>query len=161
MHEIFLKDVITVEGEENPRLIIHMGNGEDNFSLTVNKSSGMTIAEELCGETNTKFLDIHDVLSNIIYKLGASVSRIVLSDLVDNRVLAEIILEIGHETVAIGAKASDAFVVALKTKSRIFIDGVALRKLIGLGPGCHNIKDPNIYTSKISMEGITPGDFIR
>jgi len=160
MYEIFLKDVVTVPGQDNPCLEIYLGNCEDSFSISVSKSTGMAIAEELCGAENT-IPDLYDILSTIIYKLGAKVLRVVVSDLIDHSLFADIVLKVGDETIVMGARSSDAFIIALRSESRMFINDAALKKIIGLGSKCHHIKNPNIYTEKVSMDGITPGDFMK
>jgi bifunctional DNase/RNase len=69
----------------------------------------------------------HDLLKNIIAQLGASVERVVITDLIDSTFYAVIVLEVGGEKVIVDSRPSDAIALALRTDSPIFVAEHVLR----------------------------------
>ncbi len=65
----------------------------------------------------------HDLLRNLLFELGATVRRIVITELRDNTFYAVIELEKGGgETVSLDSRPSDAIALALRVDSPIFVD---------------------------------------
>jgi bifunctional DNase/RNase len=64
----------------------------------------------------------HDLLRDVIVELGASVSRVVITELKDATFYAEIHLTIGEATSVISARPSDAVALALRTDSPLYVD---------------------------------------
>ena len=68
----------------------------------------------------------HDLLRNVIQDLKASVQKVVVCDLQENRFYALIYLALGGDTVAIDARPSDAIALALRTRAPIFVEDTVL-----------------------------------
>jgi len=68
----------------------------------------------------------HDLLRNVIQDLKASVQKVVVCDLQENRFYALIYLALDGDTVAIDARPSDAIALALRTRARIFVEDTVL-----------------------------------
>jgi bifunctional DNase/RNase len=68
----------------------------------------------------------HDLLRNVIQDLKASVQKVVVSDLQENRFYALIYLALDGATVAIDARPSDAIALALRTRAPIFVEDTVL-----------------------------------
>jgi bifunctional DNase/RNase len=64
----------------------------------------------------------HDLLRDVIAELGASVARVVITELKDATFYAEIHLVIGETTSVISARPSDAVALALRTDSPLYVD---------------------------------------
>src|SRR5919112_2317619 len=65
----------------------------------------------------------HDLLRNLILEMGASVNRIVITELRDNTFFAVIeIVKGGGERVALDSRPSDAIALALRVDSPIFVN---------------------------------------
>lgn len=64
----------------------------------------------------------HDLLSNVIADLGAQVERVVVSDLRENTFYAILHVTAPNGPVTIDARPSDAIALALRTRSRIFVE---------------------------------------
>ncbi len=69
----------------------------------------------------------HDLLKNVIAQLGASVERVVITDLIDSTFYAIIVLDVGGEKVIVDSRPSDAIALALRTDSPIFVAEHVLR----------------------------------
>jgi len=63
----------------------------------------------------------HDLLKRIVEEVGASVSRIVVTDLRENTFYAEIELLVGGRRHSLDARPSDAISLALRTGCPIFV----------------------------------------
>ena len=70
----------------------------------------------------------HDLLHNIITEMGASVERVVVTDLRDNTFFAVIVMKGGSgEAILIDARPSDAIALALRADCPIFVDEEVIR----------------------------------
>lgn len=63
----------------------------------------------------------HDLLKRVVEEVGASVSRIIVTDLRDNTFYAEIELMVGDRRHSLDARPSDAISLALRTGCPIFV----------------------------------------
>ena len=70
----------------------------------------------------------HDLLGTIIKSLGASVSRIVVSDLSNDTFYAKVILQLNGSTMEVDSRPSDAIALAVRTEAPIFAEDEVLDK---------------------------------
>ncbi len=70
----------------------------------------------------------HDLLSSALEAVGASVNRIVVSDLTNDTFFAKIVIAYNDSTVEIDARPSDAIALAVRTKAPIFAEDEVLEK---------------------------------
>src|SRR5450759_117657 len=68
----------------------------------------------------------HDLLRNVIQDLKASVQKVVVCDLQENTFYALIYLDVNGATVAIDARPSDAFALALRSRAPIFVEDTVI-----------------------------------
>jgi hypothetical protein len=64
----------------------------------------------------------HDLLKNVINQMGATVERIIVTDLVDNTFYAIIELNLNGQTIFLDARPSDAIALALRADCPIFVN---------------------------------------
>lgn len=64
----------------------------------------------------------HDLLQSLLGASGATVSKVVVSDLRDNTYFAVIHLRVGRKEHAIDARPSDALALALRAGAPIFVE---------------------------------------
>jgi uncharacterized protein len=64
----------------------------------------------------------HDLLKDVITELGATVARVVITELRDATYFAEIHLDVAHRTSIVSARPSDAVALALRTESPLYVD---------------------------------------
>ncbi len=74
----------------------------------------------------------HDLLRNVIEDLSGRVTKIVVSDLRDNTFYALIYVDVGHDTVAIDSRPSDAIALALRTQAPIFVEETVIDNAKGV-----------------------------
>jgi bifunctional DNase/RNase len=68
----------------------------------------------------------HDLLNNVMLELGASLVRVVITNLRDNTFYAYLELRRKGETLLVDARPSDAIALSLRTKSPVFVDSKVL-----------------------------------
>jgi uncharacterized protein len=64
----------------------------------------------------------HDLLKNVIDRLGATVDRVVIDDAWSDKYYAKIYLLCGREEIQIDARPSDAVATALRFEAPIFVE---------------------------------------
>jgi bifunctional DNase/RNase len=113
---------------KSPTLLLKEVDGEKTLLITVGLLEAHVIASEL-GKIKFPRPMTHDLLKNILGKLGAKVARIEVSDLRDNTFYAIIHLYVdGNRELAIDARPSDAIALALRTDSPIFVAEEVINK---------------------------------
>jgi len=70
----------------------------------------------------------HDLMQSLVDSLGASVARIVVSDLNEDTFYAKIVLTCDDVTLEVDARPSDAIALAVRTSAPIFAEGKVLDK---------------------------------
>jgi hypothetical protein len=68
----------------------------------------------------------HDLLTNVLTELGATLERIVISDLRESTFFAYLELARDGERLLVDARPSDAIALALRTRSPVFVDSRVL-----------------------------------
>jgi bifunctional DNase/RNase len=63
----------------------------------------------------------HDLLKNVLQELGATLKRVVVSELRDNTFYAYLELDRAGETLLIDSRPSDAIALSLRTKAPVFV----------------------------------------
>ena len=100
----------------------------------------------------------HDLITDMIDKLGAKVERIVIHDLKNETYYARIELSTEDGEVDVDARPSDAIAIALRTDAPIFVsDKVAARAL-----QVNQVdEDDEMADFRRFLEDVTPEDFKR
>jgi hypothetical protein len=70
----------------------------------------------------------HDLLKNVLVELGASLSRVVITNLRENTFYAYLELRRSEETILVDARPSDAIALSLRTKAPVFVDSRVLEQ---------------------------------
>ena len=63
----------------------------------------------------------HDLLTNIISKLGGKLSKVTVTELKDNVFYARIEIAVGEDTLTIDARPSDSIALALKAGAEVYV----------------------------------------
>jgi bifunctional DNase/RNase len=64
----------------------------------------------------------HDLLGHLLTALGASLQRVIITDLRENTFYAYLELRRGDETLLVDSRPSDALALSIRAKARIFVD---------------------------------------
>jgi hypothetical protein len=64
----------------------------------------------------------HDLLRSVLTELGATLRRVVISDLHENTFFAYLELTRGGEVLFVDARPSDALALSIRTRAPVFVD---------------------------------------
>ncbi len=118
---------------------------------------GNAIALEMQGEKFPRPLT-HDLIVNMLKELGASIEKIVISDLKENSYYAIIYLLVGGRTIEIDARPSDSLALAVRVKCPIFIADKVLKKCPAIeGP----ITQDEVDKFKTMLKTMTSEEFFK
>ncbi|HDH01552.1 MAG TPA: bifunctional nuclease family protein, partial [Nitrospirae bacterium] len=70
----------------------------------------------------------HDLLKNILTTLDVGISRIVVTDIIDNTYYASLYLLDGSKEIPVDSRPSDAVAIALRLHVHIFVEDDILEK---------------------------------
>ncbi len=100
----------------------------------------------------------HDLIKNILEKVQATVSRIVINDMEDNTFFAVILLSIDGNEVSIDSRPSDAIALALRVDAPIFVAKKVLDEARSI-----DLTDPRLEDDKEKwkewLDDLRPEDF--
>jgi bifunctional DNase/RNase len=97
----------------------------------------------------------HDLIRNILQGLGASLHRIVITDLRNNTYYATLTLKLKHQELQIDSRPSDAIALALRMKAAIFVTAEVLAKARPI-PAPSMQKDMLRESLGIHLQELTP-----
>jgi bifunctional DNase/RNase len=109
-----------------PIIILKDVNGESMLPIWVGPFEANAIAVEI-EKLSTQRPMTHDLLKNIIWEFGASVRRIVITDLIENTFLAVIELTRNGEVMVVDSRPSDAIALALRVDCPIYVNDEVIR----------------------------------
>lgn len=70
----------------------------------------------------------HDLMSNVVSTLGASINSIIVTDLINDTFFAKIILDVDGRQLEIDSRPSDAIALAVRVNSPIYADDAVMTK---------------------------------
>lgn len=108
-------------------LLLKDVNGPSTLPIWIGKPEADSIALAL-GKVVTPRPLTHDLIKNMVAGMNMKVSRIVVTEILDNTYYALIYFGDGIKETSIDSRPSDAIAVALRTNAQIFVDEAVLEK---------------------------------
>lgn len=68
----------------------------------------------------------HDLMTNVMQELGASVSRVVVTEVRNDTYYARVFLDVNNEQVEIDSRPSDAIALAVRAEAPIFVEDAVI-----------------------------------
>ncbi len=102
-------------------LLLKEINGHDTLPIWIGKPEADSIALAM-GKIATPRPLTHDLIKNVISELKMKITKIVISDIIDNTYYAGIYVNNGSEEIPIDSRPSDAIAVAIRVNAPIFVD---------------------------------------
>lgn len=124
--EMKIRGLMMDPAANTPIIILKDVNGEAMLPIWVGAFEANAIAVEI-EKLATPRPMTHDLVKNIIWELGASVKRIIITDLVDNTFFAIIELSRNGEVFMIDSRPSDAIALALRADCPIYVNDEVIR----------------------------------
>lgn len=101
-------------------LLLHQVDGAETLPIWIGKPEADSIALAL-GKVITPRPLTHDLVKNVFDGLNAKITKIVITDIIENTYYASIYAIYGNREVAVDARPSDAVAVALRVQAPIFV----------------------------------------
>lgn len=116
------------EGNPQPSAFVLLRDAtERSVLIFIGKFEAMSIWFALDGTSADRPLT-HDLLKNVIDRLGGKIERILIDDLWNNTYYAKVSITYDGKQVDIDARPSDGIAVALRAKAPIFMAESVLEK---------------------------------
>jgi len=122
-------------------LLLKEIKGNRNLPIWIGKPEADSIALAL-GKVATPRPLTHDLVRNIIEGMNAKITRIVITEILDNTYYALIYLNDGAKEVPVDSRPSDAVAIALRTNASIYVedDVIEIKKEDELEEWLKNLK---------------------
>ncbi len=108
-------------------LLLKEIDGTQTLPIWIGKPEADSIALAL-GRVITPRPLTHDLLKNILSTLDVAVSRVVVTDIIDNTYYASLYLNEGGKEIPVDSRPSDAVAIALRLHVPIFVEDDILEK---------------------------------
>ncbi len=102
-------------------LLLKELNGDDTLPIWIGRPEADSIALAI-GKITTPRPLTHDLVKNLLQGLKAKVTKIVVTEIVDNTYYALIHIDKNGAEVTIDSRPSDAIAVAVRTSAPIFVE---------------------------------------
>lgn len=102
-----------------PVLILRSENDGRVIPVQLDPLEVDALAAELQGVRSPRPLT-HDLLTDVVHQMGASVTRVAITDIRDDAFHAQITLDTPHGEVGVDARPSDAVALAVRANAPIF-----------------------------------------
>ncbi|WP_333652173.1 bifunctional nuclease family protein [Dissulfurispira sp.] len=102
-------------------LLLHQIDGNETLPIWIGKPEADAIALAL-GKVLTPRPLTHDLIKNVFDGFNVKVTRIVITEIVDNTYYALIYVNDGKREITIDSRPSDAVAVALRVSAPIFVE---------------------------------------
>jgi uncharacterized protein len=125
--EVKIRGLMMDPSSGTPIIILKDVNSETMLPIWVGAFEANAIALEI-EKISPQRPMTHDLLRNIILEMGASVERVIVTDLRDNTFFAVIAMKSrGGDSIMIDARPSDAIALALRADCPIYVNEEVIR----------------------------------
>ena len=108
------------DNRENPIVLLKVTDSEEVLPIWIGHAEALSIELKLQGKSFDRPLT-HDLLRASIESLGATVTKVAVTDLKDNTFFAKVYLHRDNEVFAIDARPSDSIALAVRTNAPIYV----------------------------------------
>lgn len=152
--EMQVKQVVLDPATNTPVVILASLQERKILPIWIGAAEATSIAQEL-EQVQSPRPNTHDLIGNILKGLGATLSRITISDLRNNTYYATITLKMRNQEFQIDSRPSDAIAVALRMKAAIFVTAQVLAKARPL-PSSPGQREDLKGSMGIQLQDLTP-----
>ncbi|MCP4378483.1 MAG: hypothetical protein GY794_20200 [bacterium] len=115
-----LSRVLITELGDQQMIFLREVDGDRNFPIMIGTTEAIAIDRRLKGIETPRPMT-HDLLSNVIEKLGARIEKIVISELRNHTFIATMQLVCATGNIAIDSRPSDAIAVGVACNTPIYV----------------------------------------
>ena len=118
--EVELSKIIINEASSQQIIVLKDRGSDRSFPIVIGISEIVAIDRRLKGLTPPRPMT-HDLLANVIERMGGKIKKIVINDLRDHTFYAQIHLDINGKIVEVDSRPSDAIAVSVASNVPIFV----------------------------------------
>jgi hypothetical protein len=131
--EMFIKGLMIDPVTNMPIVILRDDGNERTLPIWVGPVEANAIALQIENVTPARPMT-HDLLSNVVADLGASLRRVVISDLRDGTFFAYLQLDRDGDVLFVDSRPSDALALSLRVRAPVFVDDKVLNEAKSVDP---------------------------
>jgi bifunctional DNase/RNase len=108
-------------------LLLKEVNGNKTLPIWIGKPEADSIALAL-GKVETPRPLTHDLIKNIVEDLKLKITKIIVTEIMDNTYYALLCIENGKQETFVDSRPSDAVAVALRVRAPIFVEDAIIEQ---------------------------------
>jgi len=136
-----LSRVLITELGDQQVIFLREKNGSRSFPIMIGISEVLAIDRRLKKQTTPRPMT-HDLLANVIEKMGGEVDRIVIDEIRDHTFIATLHIRRGNEMLDIDSRPSDAIALGVAFDTPIYVSDHVLDEVI---------KEPTTMEDRLQM----------
>ena len=105
---------------KQPIVLLKTADGNKFLPIWIGHPEAAAILMKLQSQTSVRPMT-HDLFSEMLEQLGASISRITVTELRENTFYAQITLQVNGSEIEIDSRPSDAIALAVRADAKIFV----------------------------------------
>ncbi len=141
---------------QNRVVILKEVDGDRHLPIWIGAYEAEAIAMELQGVPATRPLP-YDLMRSMLAELGATIDRVIISELNDQVFFARILLDHNGRTIEIDSRPSDAIALAVRTGTRILVADTIMDH-VGVAMDAEEVDEVDIAQRIDDSEPETRGD---
>ena len=109
-------------------IVLKEREGGREFPIVIGDSEAFAIDRRIKGYKKARPMT-HDLLADVVERLGAELEKIVINDLKSHTFFAKLVLRAGGGIVEVDSRPSDAIALVAGTETPIFVEDHVLREI--------------------------------
>lgn len=154
LHKMILKGVALDPTTNTPIVILKAENDQSIIPIWIGIFEAHSIITELEKIEPPRPMT-HDLMKNVMNKLGITIDKIIIDDLNNNTFYATIYLNQNENVITIDSRPSDAIALAIRANSPIYVSSLVLEKSAVILDDVQKGED----ALKSILEQMSPEDF--
>src|SRR5262245_45487184 len=109
-------------------IVLRERDGTREFPIVIGDSEAFAIDRRITGYKKARPMT-HDLLADIIERMGGELEKIVINDLKNHTFFARLVLRAAGGIVEVDSRPSDAIALVAGTETPIFVEDTVLREI--------------------------------
>ncbi len=123
-----LARIVIQDTSEQQIIYLREADGEREFPIVIGDAEALAIDRRLKGYKKARPMT-HDLLADVIERLGAELEKIVINDLKNHTFYAKLVIRANGEVVEIDSRPSDAIALGVASETPVFVSEHVLREV--------------------------------
>ena len=124
-----LARIVIQDTTDQQIIFLRERDGEREFPIVIGDSEAYAIDRRLKGFKKARPMT-HDLMAEIIERLGGDLEKIVINDLKNHTFYAKLVIRANGEMIEIDSRPSDAIALGVASETPIFVSEHVLREVL-------------------------------